>query len=56
MNHNLYPATIYRPCDRRCQRCDACRDFARVVRELDLDAISKLDQQRRLEALLRRER
>ena len=51
-----YEPTVYRPCAMKCGKCKACKDFAKVLSEMNLTVRSKHDRMRESEAELRRER
>jgi len=33
--------TIFKQCERKCDKCKPCRDFKKIVSQIDLDARSK---------------
>ena len=34
----------YKPCEKKCGKCDPCKDFAKVVQQIDLTKRSKRDR------------
>jgi len=41
-----WPAKIYKRCDKCCMKCRECREFERIIDQIDLDERSVLDRQR----------
>ncbi len=39
---------VYKRCDAQCYKCNQCREFEKVVEEIDLERVSK--QQRKEQA------
>ena len=52
----LYPATVYRRCEKLCNKCKQCVSFQKLIEDIDLKERSDLDKQRDAERELRRER
>jgi 7-cyano-7-deazaguanine synthase in queuosine biosynthesis len=40
-------ATVYKPCVNKCGTCRKCKDFAKVLQEIDIDRTSKYERQLR---------
>lgn len=44
-----WPATIYKPCDKKCssnRRCPQCRQFEAILKQIDLEHRSPSERQR----------
>ena len=52
----LYPAVVYKRCDKLCNKCKQCVAFQKMLDKIDLQERSALDKQREAERELRRER
>lgn len=52
----LYPAVVYKRCDKLCDKCKQCVAFQKLLDKIDLERRSLLDRQRDAEKELRRER
>lgn len=52
----LYPAVVYKRCDKLCNKCKQCVSFQRLIEKIDFKERSDLDKQREAERELRRER
>lgn len=35
---------VYKPCEKKCSKCDRCKEFAKVVKEIDLTKRSERDR------------
>ena len=35
---------IYKKCEKKCNKCDQCKEFAKVVKEIDLTKRSERDK------------
>jgi hypothetical protein len=44
---------VYKRCDKQCHKCDQCREFEALVRQIDLEERSALDRQRDAEKHVR---
>ena len=42
----VYEATIFKPCEKKCGTCKRCKDFDKVLREMDLSRTSPSERQR----------
>jgi hypothetical protein len=47
---------VYKHCDTRCLKCRQCREFERLIDQIDLENKSDLQRQREAEKELRKER
>lgn len=45
---------VYRRCEQQCMKCKQCREFEKVVEEIDLKERSDLDRRREADKILRR--
>ena len=45
---------VYRPCEKRCGSCKACKEFDKVVGEIDLDRLSPYQRQHQADIERRR--
>lgn len=39
----LYPPKIYKPCESKCGKCKPCKEFEKVVKQIDLTRVSKYE-------------
>jgi hypothetical protein len=46
---NLTNAKVYKRCDTQCYKCRQCREFAKVVEEIDLEQISRFERQQKVD-------
>lgn len=51
-----YPPTVYKPCENKCGRCAPCKDFAKVLKQIDLTARSKHERSAEAQSELMRNR
>lgn len=35
---------VYKPCEKKCNKCEQCKEFAKVVKEIDLTKRSDHDR------------
>jgi cytidylate kinase len=48
-----WATTIYKRCERQCHKCDQCREFEKLIEQIDIEERSALDRQREAEKLVR---
>lgn len=41
MSPQDYGCKIFKPCEKKCERCEACREFKKVASQIDLQKKSK---------------
>ena len=44
---------IYKRCDKQCHKCEQCRQFEKLIDQIDIDERSALDRQREAERIVR---
>jgi hypothetical protein len=54
--HDHLKTKVYTHCDNRCLRCRQCREFEKLIDQIDLENKSELEKQRESQKELRRER
>jgi len=38
---------IYKPCEKRCHDCQACKSFAAIISQIDVSKTSRSERQRK---------
>jgi hypothetical protein len=54
--HDHLKTKVYTHCDNRCLRCRQCREFEKLIDQIDFENKSELEKQRESQRELRRER
>jgi hypothetical protein len=50
---NRWEAKIYKRCDKQCQKCRQCREFEKLIEQINTEERSALERQREAEKMVR---